>query len=712
MQAILRRVVLASFCFLAPTAGRSADEPAEPLDAQQREIIATVTDKIIGRIGALKATHPELEKFGEPPFFKRDPGGFHYDYKLDETATKDGQPEARALAGGYAIYFRLAAVGTPSDEPRSYSSFSVVGGARAGIAFDVGLSAFETPGTAEPPADSAIPGLDVPPRDQAIYQAINHELETTFEQLAAEYLLRKNGIALDLPTLLAAGGSKDATVSESAMTVLRFRSLTAEQLAQIRAGFSSGRFPIGTTYTGIKIIEDQDNDHLPEFYRDLVAALLHAEVTGADKLERTCFFGQSSDSAGRKVRGSIIWGIAKRGDTRHLAVAKLMLTSDPVAKFRVAALDYIAKLDGEEPAQLVIAAVADRQHSVQARATELAGEKHLRAAIPALRLAAQSPSPLIRANAVAALGKLGEAGIPSAPRQVPESAREMVAALRRNGLADAEIIQICGSPTTFVSLPEDAPVPANLPRGIEVDEFHTLHLKDRWRMTALDQKSIRKRARQYELGLAMSRFQSSLDPTGPFLLAAALKAKDEESAVIIYGRMSGERENDAEALRLGITGMAWNRLLKGLDAYWRKNDPTALAALGAVVKLKPFATPGSLLDAYVAQSAALISEITARAKQRIGPQPKRTDEAAYIRYWVRQIREINGYQIAQPGEPMIWYEQCKPYSKIRCLLSPATSSARSGSRRCPRCSPRWSMKRRRARSDAGGIFTRTDTSSR
>ncbi len=68
--------------------------------------------------------------------------------------------------------------------------------------------------------------------------------DTTFARLNSEYYLKKNGVALDTASIIAAADDSDPVIAWNAFTALRFRELSPEQLAQFRQGFKDGKIHV------------------------------------------------------------------------------------------------------------------------------------------------------------------------------------------------------------------------------------------------------------------------------------------------------------------------------------------------------------------------------------------------------------------------------------------------------------------------------------
>ena len=83
------------FCALLPAfssasaAPSAAEQEAGSFEPGLKAIIAKVIAKDIDDIAALKGKYPELEHFGDAPWFTRTGLDFRYDYKTKATGAKD-----------------------------------------------------------------------------------------------------------------------------------------------------------------------------------------------------------------------------------------------------------------------------------------------------------------------------------------------------------------------------------------------------------------------------------------------------------------------------------------------------------------------------------------------------------------------------------------------------------------------------------------------
>jgi hypothetical protein len=258
-----RRVLTWALLLLAAAVALVRADDVLP-DARRAEIARVVTDELVAQIAAFKPRYPELAKFGQAPWFTRNSEGFRYDYRTESVVvTKSEKPQERPLPGGCFLYFHfVSASGTPvimpsPQELTDYASGSMWGGERAGMGYVFRYSVHQNADRQNPTYDN--------PRDavlaQAFMNALNHELEGTFAQLTSEWLLSQKGIGLDTPSLLAAAENPEADshgnpadmVSFNAFVVLRSRSLTPVQWAQVRRNLHDGKYRV-TAFGVVQIV--------------------------------------------------------------------------------------------------------------------------------------------------------------------------------------------------------------------------------------------------------------------------------------------------------------------------------------------------------------------------------------------------------------------------------------------------------------------------
>ena len=647
----------------------------ESFDEEQKEIVTAATDKIIADILALKSKYPELEHFGEAPWFTRGLGEFRYEYKLERRKSSGGR--WRALPGGCGLRFRLA----PDELVRlgeffTYDSIGSFGASMAGISpqyemiMDVSADGLR----------KTIFGSDDNPPDPSAL--IYKDLDSTFYLLAGKYLLKKKGVKTDFPSLLKALESADPDIYYSAFGELRHHTFSAQELQSLPKTPERFNEPLRVMSGVTSLIKDKDNSHLPEAYLRFVRFTLLADKEGIGEHNPPSTWEGWTSGEARKGRWMTSLEILASGEERFAETEALILREDPGADGRRKALDYFAKLSSPRATNEIIGALRNPKRSVQAKAAEILGQKKITDARKELERLLTSPSSNVRKSAIAALVNMGfPPGTSTPARTLSDSAKHIASVLWTNGLDEEEIVRICAQPSKFpVSrLPSDPPPEkSQFPAGVDIEEIHgtdsggnatrfrNVSLTDPWRMTKLDRESVQRRSLQYVAGFGVdhitSNFTDGLDPTGPFLLAGALKEKDLESAERVYERMCDEFETDEDILDRGLTGLAWEQFQAPLYHYWMKNDAKALSLFERVIHLKRYAKPWSLLEDYVKESAALSAEIERRQREKISPAPPLADKAAYVDYWIGRIKEINGVEDDHgdaSSYPVMWYEQLR-----------------------------------------------------
>jgi hypothetical protein len=624
---IAHRILFAAVFLGGPVFARADDAPL--LDAGQQRIVRAVNDELIAGIEALKAKFPELARFGEAPEFRTVPGGFRYDYRVEKvTVTPREVPQERALRGGGIIFFRLYATDglphvmtAPGAQPfppelNDYGTWSSAGGARAGIEHFcfLGLS----------------PGSDK--LQDELKDLVNHELETTFARMTSEYNLAQAGISLDVPSLLAAAADTTPppdnrpfeSISQNAFIVLRSRQLAPAQLAQIREGFREGKYPLRGADSVCQIFQEQDAADFPGFLDDLVSGSLKAEHAGGDTFHLTPFttFDPWASDAG-EARGIVLADL-QDNDARYLPVAALLLTSDTVLDHRLGALDYLARQPEPGARALILDALANSFRSVQACAAKITADQKWPGAEAGLRVLLNSPAPKVREAAVLALRELGiTANAPPEP-PVPDSARQIVDGLWRQGLDDDDFLK--------------AHVLTNINASL-------------W--PAFDDATLKKAIDQYTLATPRHPVLpwDQVVPA-PFLLAAAVKLHDDEAARTIYGYLCDHYETDDEWSAAAADNLGWNRFAEGLDQFHRGEDDAAMASFAQVIGLAGIARPFSLLGIYIKQSQELTAYLKNRPPLTAGPEPSAKDTSAYAKYWIARLSECDGSRPSPAGEKL------------------------------------------------------------
>jgi hypothetical protein len=139
-------------------------------------------------------------------------------------------------------------------------------------------------------------------------------------------------------------------------------------------------------------------------------------------------------------------------------------------------------------------------------------------------------------------------------------------------------------------------------------------------------------------------------PIGPFLLAAALKMKDENSANLVYARLCATYENDQKILDDELTTFAWLRFKEGLDLYQQSRDTEALPLFRQVISFSDVTKPYTYLASYVRQSKDLADYLSANPSAKTVPEPAPNDVEASARYWISRLRECTGFAPTDVGE--------------------------------------------------------------
>lgn len=572
------------------------------LNDQQQEIATEVTDKIIADIAALKGNYPQLEHFGEAPYFSRELGAFRYDYQTRAASPTDTDRSHHALPGGCGIYFRLYPVnGAPTPWSR-YFPWQSVGGDRAGITHEFYLAV----------------GDGQERLRQALGDIVKKHQGDLFEKLTSEYLLKKHQVNLDADSALHALESPAAELSASALQFLRFSTLTAQQRATLWAGLQQRKYRLRAIIVAAGIMQAQDPDHLPEFYRDMVGVTIQAEKAGRDTFVATPFVtGWASDS--RDARQALIGLIKESGSERFLPAALLVLHDDPVVADQLAVLDYFAKLPAEKSRPAFAAALGPAPRSVQARAAELAGSGHVAGLEKELTGLLDAPGSKVRRAAQAAVRTLGIPAKALTPaRTLPDSAIQIAKALWACGLTEQDVVRACSPPSN--------------------EDDHPPALHDPRVLTKMDAESVHRRATEYAVGLEPEDWTRGLDVAGPDLLAAAVKVNATADAQLVYERLCDLFDTDDDILYRGLEGLGWQRFLTALDAYQQRHDNDALKVFREIVALEKRSRPYTYLDGYIKASRELLAGLAARNKEQpVAKTPVFQNVEACTRYWQAQF---------------------------------------------------------------------------
>lgn len=636
----------AAFALAAAFFGNTLDAQEDekkpvPLDAEQKAIVEQTMDKIIASIAALKEKYPELAHFGEKPWFTRSEGTFRYDYKNKLEGSGDST-KAMPLPGGCGIYFSLKARGTPRSRESYYYNWKSVGGDRAGIEHYLGI-------TTDDPNKTL---------DDAVYNAVEKELEGPFEKLTSEYILRKNSTKMDTASVIDALCSDDRNIYASAMQLLHTRKLNEQELTQFREGLAQGKYPVKWGFHIALFIErDQDAAHYPDFCLAMAKTLLKQEKEGKDSFMPTPLVSgpRSEIRMAREAIVRMLDNDGKEPDARLAPAALELLANDPVLQNRMLVMDYFAKLPAKERREGIVAGFGNSFFSVQAKAAEMAAKFNEQGLEKEWMPLLASPSSKVRKAAKNEAAQAGYKDFDLDPsRTLPDSATRISDVLWKSGLRDEDVVRVCADVERRVFKPmAEPPAQAELPKGVTIesqtqvnekgkvtgtiDGNYYVVLNDLWRMTVVDADSVKKRAAQYVVGIRKNWGSSILDPTGPFLLAAAMKFNDRETAQRIYERMCDEYENEDAMTYIGIEGLGWEFTTKGLDAFERGKDGDAEKLFATVIALENQAKPFTFLGQWVKLTQEVTADIERRKTGGVAPAEMFLDENEEAAFWRKKI---------------------------------------------------------------------------
>ena len=598
------------------------------LDSGQRKIVATAMDELISRLGALAGRFPQLTDFSDPKSITRDESSFHY-------RARGANPYE------FAVQFRALDDKVPRP-PKGLSTW--LGGSRfGGIGFNVSSTA------------------DPLPLHKAVGQVVDDVFNGTLLRLAAEYDLRKEGVPLDTASLVSATASRENPVAEKAAVALRFRDLTAAQTDEIvKTGTAAALEQLACT------LEDRNDAGRPLHLLHIAQRCVAIEKEGADTFTPSPAFGVGADSNSRDTRAFIARLAAS--DPQLLPAASFLVASDPAPGIRKSAMESLSQLPpSAERGRALAAALANPDRRIQAAAASALAAHPEKDAAAALTALLDSPAADVRAAAAKALNAL-DLPHPLNERKLPATARKMAKTLRDYGLTDADIIYFLSRPADAIFPPAfDPEALPRLPNWVKLDAQpgdltengkivgHTtnyaLRLDNKFPMVDLSPYSVEQRTALYECGFGLDWSCLELDPTGPFLLAAALEIGDEDSARRVYERMALDFPTDADALDRGLTAIAWLRFEAALAAYQRYRDDRAREMFQDVLQFQRVAKPFTPIASYLALSRQLLPRLGAKTP---APPPAGADRQALIAYWIKRIPEINGDMPGQPASPAIW----------------------------------------------------------
>lgn len=614
MRRFSRCVVLALMAaFLGnPALAQDDSKKPVPLDAEQKALCEQVIDRIVADLTAMKAQYPELEHFGEKPWFAREPGLFRYDYKMETSSTLAGS----AQPGGCGMYLAF----TPTGAPKSKLETSYRG---ASSGFQRG----------EVSADYTVASGDGMPggTEDKIMEVIRNELSGSFEASLCDHALRKRGIR-ETDAIMDLLANREWQTRHMASRVLPMRTLTGKQLEKLKSGYIQGKYPVDTDDFGLimQLLKKQDWGKFPDFCMEMTKASLRMEKEGADVLERTPIFNMPWVNATQAVRmGVIFYG---QGDERIIPAAELILESDTVLANRLAGLDYMAKLPEEKRNPRIAAALENSFLGVQAKAAEICGTQRVSGVEKPLEALLLSPNTKVRLAAREAVTKLGLQGVEMNPvRPLPAAVGRIADALWSAGLTEKDVIDVCAKPEVQnfdPILPQ--PVALPIPEGVELVENtapdkngkpvktgdYTLTLTDSWRMSAMDAASVKKRAAQFIVGIREEYNWHYIERTGPFLIAAAVKSGDPQTAQAVYEALCDNFQTDDEIIYQGVQGIAFNRIEAVFDLFQKQKDDEAWKATAPVLAFAKQTRPHTLLWEYVKQAKAVKADIERRKKEK------------------------------------------------------------------------------------------------
>lgn len=620
------------------------DKKPVPLDAEQKAIVEQTLDKIIADIMAVKGKYPELAHFGEKPWFTRASGEFRYEYNIKPPVSGGDNSVAKVLPRGCGMYFSLASVFTPRSKWENFYAYRSGGGARAGIWHNFSITT-ENPGK----------GVD-----EALMKIIDGNLGGIFDKLAAEYVIRKNTKSQDTISVMDALADKAEDVGLSAAVVLNNRKLTAKELERLREGYLQGKYPARWGfYLVLELLKKQDGDHFPDFCLAMTKLLQENEKKGQDTFMPTLFMsGPASNS--RVARESILEMLAAKGgkaDSRLVSTLLYILKEDSVLRNRLGALDSFWEFPEAQMKEGIVAGLENSYFSVRVEAANLVVKYHVEGVEKELTALLASPSSKVRAAAKDAVTKLGLKDVDLNPkRAMPEGVSRIADALWKSGLRDQDIVRVCADVDNraFNPLPVK-PEQSAMPEGVKVEtqilkdqngkivktdtEQYTVTLEDAWRMKQVDAASMEKRAAQFTVGIKKEWMSSILDPTGPFLIAAAMKLNKPEVAQQVYERLCDQYENDDAMLYIGVEGVAWEYTVGALKDFQQGKDEEAKTQFATVIALENQVEPYTYLDQWVKLAHKVTADIERRKGDGIEPGPQFSEEQEDVNYWTKKIPE-------------------------------------------------------------------------
>jgi len=621
LRTALPLVALASILMLAvmhPVRVQSDEKGRGNAFADERQtcMANAIVDKYIANIMALKSKYPELARFGQSPEFKRRDGEFRYDYKVIHTVV-DGRIQVRVLPGGCSIYYRIASADSQGAAPPDSDWISLNGGHTSSGSFSFGHGFFTSQAISvyqKSDDDTA----NAPLRD-SVSRAIN---DPSYLAIVGEYELSERHVALDNDALLAALETRKWILSMDVFLVLPYRTLTPKQLAWLRQGLVEEKFLLEYTASALDLIQKQDPASWEKARGDLIRLAFKAENTQTSIWESGPLPG-SPWTTPRRIRGHVL-KLLRDGEPADLEIAGALLSSDTGTDNRLTALDYIARQKGDPARKLLLGALENSHRSVQAKAAALVGEGKMTDGADGLHRLLGSSSLNVRTAANAALIQLGLPATDVTPLPpLPDSARQMAATLGQRGFNDGDILQSHLLPFDEKTTP--------LPK--------------------IDAAWIKKETAKYEAATVSPYYYTRwMTIPGQFLLATALKLKDEETARLLYAKLCDSFETDDIALACATETLVWNRFSVGLDHFHKKEDSAAQVSFEKVLQFSDQARPGTFLGEYVRQSQELLGYLKAKTPEPPSLPPDKSNAAAWSRYWIARLKDCDGDRPSPEGE--------------------------------------------------------------
>ncbi|MBU2101872.1 MAG: hypothetical protein KKF80_00600 [Candidatus Omnitrophica bacterium] len=643
---------------------------------KEKEIIARMVDKVIERLSELKEQYPELKHFNEPEYFTKGAGIFLYDYNTEAVIDSEKgflSLYAKSLENGCAIYFRLYSWKDKSRDYLDYFFNTASVGASGVDGFGMELSITINKNREE------VSGK--------IRKVFDEVLRGEFYKSMTEYQLSRKELGTTKEDLLKLITDEDPSVSQKAIGLLAPHKLEAAELAQIRTLLKEGKVTFSVVES---ILEKQDSEHLPEVYEIVFNMAMEVERSGKDDFVKTPFWGQGWASQARGMRYYIANVLSKSNDPRFINVASNILNNDTVTQHKLFVLDYLSNLPAETSENLLISALDSQDRSIQLKAIEIIGKKKIVNAAGKLKPLLNSFNVEVREKTKEALNILGVSyPMEESKRKLPEFAIMLSNMLWSVGLTEQDIMDAC-SVSKCMTIPCPPPKDLQLPEGykvIELPDKCEINYPDGskswiqkgdstttyWRvpMKTFDSQSIKSSVKLYletspedSRRLFSNRPESLVgvdgrfmfgDVTGIYLLAAALKLKDESLALSIYERLTKSYPSNEAMFEAGLNALAWKFLSRGIEYYQKKKDDDALKNLYALVPFEKYTKPHSYLDKCVKQAKNIGETIESRRKEGKIPIPQTQDQTVLIKYWISQIKEINGQQFSDPGFPSVFF---------------------------------------------------------